>query len=168
MMAHANRYALHKGGQEQWPNTERVHKQILHHIQWPQDEYWLARDYGGIILAGIGVAYLDERWDNEKALYFHKFMKDPSYTVPGVAATLLGHIAARAEAQNIEHIRCDAQTSMPGLVGYYMNYYGFSIAGNSVYKSLGNAEATLLEIPTATLAARCAELTTAASARLVA
>jgi len=95
-------------------------------------------------------------------------MKNPSYTVAGVAAALLGHVVARAEAQGIERIRCDAQTSMPGLMGYYTNHYGFRIAGSSVYESLGNAEATLLEIPTVTLATRCAELTIAASVELVA
>jgi RimJ/RimL family protein N-acetyltransferase len=168
MMACANCYAFERGGQEQWPNTEVVHGQIRHHIEWPGDEYWIVRGREGLILAGIGVAYSDERWDDERALYFHKFMKDPSRSVPGVAAALLGHVVAWAEAQSIERIRCDAQTSMPGLVRYYTNYYGFTVVGKSVYESLGNAEATLLEIPTATLAARCAEITMAASAELVA
>jgi len=33
MMARSNRYALDRGGQEQWPNTASVHEQIRHHIE---------------------------------------------------------------------------------------------------------------------------------------
>lgn len=78
-----------------------------------------------------------------RALYFFKYMKDPS-KLPSGDGGLLRFTAQEALRRDKAVLRCDAVADQPGIVEHYLKL-GFKEKGRIIYESLKGREGILLE-----------------------
>lgn len=145
IMDRANQYALEKGGEPQWTMK---HSRDRLRMDLNQDNCYVMRDRHGRINATMALTEEDlycweEEGKDQKALYFHKLMKDPGNAPANAGRIFISFAAHEALRRGKIWLRCDAKLSVKKIVAYYENL-GFIKKRFIRYPVTGN-KAVLLE-----------------------
>jgi hypothetical protein len=135
----ANALSLKKSGVWAWRNPD-VSKQGIKECLEARDVYIL-RDPQRRISASITLGETSTEWgstglDNQ-ALYFTKYMKNPTRARAGEPLELLRFAAREATRRDRPWLRCDAVMDQANVVEYYQRTLGFMAKGSIEYPGSG-------------------------------
>jgi hypothetical protein len=143
----ANEYSLRVSGILAWQDVGGTRDDIRQELEAGQ--VYITRGENGGIAGMIALDDKDKSWgedgDDDSALYFFKYMKDPS-KLPSGDGGLLRFTAEEAQRRSKTVLRCDAVADQPGIVEHYLKL-GFQEKGRIVYESPKGRVGILLEAP---------------------
>jgi hypothetical protein len=159
LLERANNYAYEKSGFYQWTVMPHVFGELKEQLN--SGCIFVIKNRRSKIIASISITEEDdEMWDEEgldnKALYFHKLMKDPRLAPKNAALALIGFTASKAISQKRQFLRIDAKKKMFGLVNYYKRL-GFDDIRELAHPVLGD-EAVLMQADPHNVLNKIAEL----------
>jgi len=151
LMNKANEYSFKRAGHYQWTSIKYSYSTLREQVD--DGEFFVIRNHAGVITSAIALADNNVCWKQAgiggPALYFTKFMKDPTKASPGEGRRLLSFAAGEALRRHKSLLRCDTTIETDGLIKYYTGL-GFKKVSDFIYEASGRP-GVLLEIPAADL-----------------
>lgn len=146
LLNRANQHSISRSGLRLWTMMDHVRGQFRRQVD--NGECFVLRDAEDSITSCISLTEEGPEWgevgNNGKALYFHKWMKDPEKAGQEEPLRLLRFAAEEAIRRGKPFLRCDTVPSLVSLIKYY-DKLGFRRVGMFVYESSGRP-GILLEI----------------------